>query len=365
MVSFVLQAVFESSGRKPSADSSFAAIGVDSLAAVMFRSYISKSLGGITIDQEKLFDPDCTITSFSEDLYQRTKESKPHILATLNITKAVNNNDITSDQPKHIQTTLNKLLLFNRLMTDGYRGILIILIIYDHVFLKTAENGSRVHADTYLFIVLTGFTTTLQSIDYADSCHDTNTKGSQWNFSQFLSSRLLGLIPLYWVSIALCVPRVIINLPSANLSSGGLALLYLLYIFALNDWTDWCGILMTDLYYVSLILGVFFIYALYKSAYHLESFPKYVQYISYFLISGFVIGMGFFPHAFSHPGGGGNIPPPIGFAYFVLGGIAGHLFNYLISKNLFGIYIIHTVKLILCFIIIIIMDYYSDSYYYY
>ena len=83
MMRHVCDMIEELRGRRPSTNSSFASIGVDSLGAVMFIKYLSDSLGGIRLEPAKIYAPGVTIRSFSESLLTRLEKEKPEALINL------------------------------------------------------------------------------------------------------------------------------------------------------------------------------------------------------------------------------------------------------------------------------------------
>lgn len=83
LVKHICDMVEQMRGRRPSSGSSFAAIGVDSLGAVMFIKFLSDSLGGIRIEPAKIYAPGVTIRTFAEGLITRLEKEKPDALLQL------------------------------------------------------------------------------------------------------------------------------------------------------------------------------------------------------------------------------------------------------------------------------------------
>lgn len=83
MVRHICDMVEQMRGRRPSSGSSFAAIGVDSLGAVMFVKFLSDSLGSIRIEPSKIYAPGVTIRSFAEGLITRLEKEGPDALLHL------------------------------------------------------------------------------------------------------------------------------------------------------------------------------------------------------------------------------------------------------------------------------------------
>jgi len=64
-------------GRRPNATSSFSAMGIDSLGAIMFIRLLSESLGGIKISPAEVYANGVTIQSFSDALHRRLITENP------------------------------------------------------------------------------------------------------------------------------------------------------------------------------------------------------------------------------------------------------------------------------------------------
>jgi hypothetical protein len=66
-------------------------IGIDLIGAVTFKNLLSKSLGGISVYQSLIFDPDTTIESFTLYIYETILKIDPKLLTKLNIVKTIEN----------------------------------------------------------------------------------------------------------------------------------------------------------------------------------------------------------------------------------------------------------------------------------
>ena len=78
----------QSTGSVPKHAAAFAAVGIDSLlVALLFRNVLSKSVGGVKIDQNLLYNVNTTIGKFSECLFDPIQTKRyPALLSTLQIT---------------------------------------------------------------------------------------------------------------------------------------------------------------------------------------------------------------------------------------------------------------------------------------
>lgn len=347
MVQYVSDTIFRATGRAPNASASFAAVGIDSLAAVLFKNVLSQALGGISIDQNVLYDVDTTIESFSIDLFERLLRERPDVLKNLHIDRARDSNDLEegnygySHTPNNKLDSLGRVLLLNRKLMDGYRGIVAILVLLDHFFLTGRVFGIRSHADTLIFIMLTGFTIELQNLADAESTeaieeqtltvhagqyHQSSRnekKIHKWDWKQFLFTRFIGLFPIYWLTLLICSVRLYIkwNIYRSTETLGHMKLSIVLYVLGLETWSNKINTdMFYGVYYVSLIWGVFLVYAFlyhtYRSNYHWT--------LKLFLLCcfiGYVIGI-------VHLGNVGYFHPLFGLIYFTVGFLCARLFNY-------------------------------------
>jgi hypothetical protein len=138
MVNNISNVIVKATGRVPNPSAKFAAVGIDSLAAVIFRNVLSQSLGGVFIDPNELFDMNTTIESFAIKMYDRLSNEKPNVLEGLHISYAAD--DTLEDgqhqvRPKENQHSVGRVLLMNRQMLDGLRGFIALLVLLDHFFL--------------------------------------------------------------------------------------------------------------------------------------------------------------------------------------------------------------------------------------
>lgn len=374
METFVLQKVFEVSSRRPLPCQSFAAVGVDSLAAASFRSLLSASLGGVRVAPDKLYDAATSITSFSCDLYDQLLLENPRKLQDLNIRHArpvgsdadkpmIRNNLVSTSRP-----CLDVILLASRRLFDGLRGMLIVLVLYDHLFNDTRTSGVRIRSDTYMFVVLTAISITMQSLAHAESYEATDNdatitrgdttnsngasnnswisfiascvddfvsmvkrdnarKPSPWSASHFLATRWMGIFPIYWCAILLSIPEVLSKLYSDDVPPSEVFTLYALYILAIKTWTCWGHKLMANLYFVGYIWGVLLLYAVFMSNYY-SPFSIFCKLLG-FVISVITVVVSYLYAC--HWDDGSHIQhrsPAAGFFYFTLGTVITHIFNH-------------------------------------
>jgi len=337
MTSFVMEVAFNVSGQElisPSA--SFIALGIDSFAAMLFRRSLDISLGGYTkdLDGGLLYDPDTTVATYSVILFDHMKKKAPHKLEELGIVcvRDEEEEDNTRQQTKkkknakyikkqqHNYATLDSLeagvliddndaeeeaneeksfldeddnnflrrltISKSRLLTC-LRGFVTILIVCDHFFANEIVLGNRYIADTTYFVLLTGFTTGLQDI--------TATKNAVWKPLSYLYGRFLGLFPIYWLVLLLTGPYIYINYP-AVVSQNQLGGLLVLYALGLQEWTQWCATLLINVYYVSVLWGVFCVFACMKSTWlwskDVFALPIRLLFLAAWI--GFLIGMDYY-----------------------------------------------------------------------
>jgi len=323
LVGFVKAQVMKQSGQMPSSSSTFAAVGIDSLAAMMFRSVLSQSLGGLKIDPDVLYDPSTTIESLSIDLYNRLQKENPSLLLQLGITAATDAKDLEeggSDEKKTEDVTLGRFLLQRRNWLEGLRGICITLVVIDHFYWKNAVGGKRMLVDTVLFLIISGFTAGLQDIAQLQSVTTSDVpKEFVWDPLGFIYSRFVGLFPIYWLCLFFSIPLLLVQYYDFGLSAADFTGMIILYVLGLQTWSHWSDTAMRYCYFVSLIWSVFIVYAMFKTVI-LTKVHIALRLFAISCLVGFLIGM----YAYNS---GGGFHPPIGTAYFLLGFVAATAYS--------------------------------------
>jgi amino acid adenylation domain-containing protein len=213
-------------GRRPMSNASFAAIGVDSLGAVMLLRQLSETLGGMKITFPEMFTSGYSINSFATHMLARIKAERPKLMETLHLRDTDIEMGYTRepddlDLNKLNATTLADLdfeqqILSNQMFVEGFRGLLTILIFIDH-FLGVAMNPALI-VDTALFVIMSGFTVGLQlktPLQYVRSVPKDQTSAivvaarKPFAWRSFLSSRAVGIFPILWLVILLAIPDMV------------------------------------------------------------------------------------------------------------------------------------------------------------
>ena len=97
MLQHVIAMVYRARGVRPSANSNFVSIGVDSLGAIFFLTLLSESLGGVRIKPQEMFAQGVTLESFSKQLAAKLIVENLSLLQELHITADIPNIDEKSD----------------------------------------------------------------------------------------------------------------------------------------------------------------------------------------------------------------------------------------------------------------------------
>ena len=127
MFGHVQRIIEQQRGTKVRSSNTFAAIGMDSLGAVLFVRALSDSLGGVPIKTAQIFRAGVTVYSFSEDLYLQILESQPAVLTELNIHPCNQGSSIdkiatVEDSIEHYEAYLSNHLASNIRFFQGVRG---------------------------------------------------------------------------------------------------------------------------------------------------------------------------------------------------------------------------------------------------
>ena len=321
-----------------------------------------------------MYDPNTTIASIASIIYKQVSNDNPLILTKLSITCDIDqiddddietNCDDSNTENDHLSSaasssttttttttqSLARVILHNRALVDGYRGIAISLVLIEHL---TRHNSFIIylHVDMMIFIMITGFMLALQellTIETSSLSSNNNTSKIE-NTPKFLplawlKSRAIGLFPLYWIALLLNIPRFYTNVVGSeelNLNQIQLFWYIVVHIFALQDWSlKWSNNI--NIYYISLIWNVFIIYACYKSIY----FSKYnylFKFIGFTTITLFLILLDIY---YNHIEIGlkAILSPQWGFVFFTVGFLAALLFSWIYKSEYWKLFLLKsTVK---------------------
>lgn len=207
---------------------------------------------------------------------------------------------------------VDKAALMNKNLLEGVRGFLIILVMIDHFAWNNIPlYGYRLSCDTYLFILLSGFTTLLQDFSPFEIF---DKKPQLWDWRTFVASKWVGLFPMYWLAIILAIPRLVIAknyvISSGQMTPSQYGTLMALYILGLNTWDKQQNDIAHDLYFVSLIWSVFLIFTIVKLIHHNSTHIAY-RALGYLCVAGTLYGISFYYAAL--------VGPISGTAYFTFG----------------------------------------------
>lgn len=175
-------------------------------------------------------------------------------------------------------------MVSNVRLLQGIRGILTYMVLWDH-FHQPAPFSTVVFTDTFLFILMSGFTTALQ-LRITPAFETTSTgaialkERKQFKWRNFLSTRAQGLYPVLWLALLVNTPywyyqdtdyrgRAYSNhAPGLQQSSSSAACTFL-YIIGLQSWYPACQSTGPDnVVYASYIIVCFLAYSILRYFYH-------------------------------------------------------------------------------------------------
>ena len=211
MVDLVCGVVEKLRGNRPPESSSFASFGIDSLGSILFLKALSDALGGVRIDVKMVYGPGITVKSFAQTLYNKLKEERPEVLSAKNITapfetvtEDLEDADANKDDPS--SESFDDRVLVNRDLLEGIRGVLTLLVWWDHGHSQYLTMNYTFQSDTELFILMSGFATALQFRSTREIRSPKDLK-SFWDIKSFLISRAVGVFPVMWLALLLNAPR--------------------------------------------------------------------------------------------------------------------------------------------------------------
>lgn len=226
-LALVAQLVREQSGAEVGAAASMTAIGLDSLGMVVILAKLSSALGGLRVQPAAIYEH-ATVGGFAAYLARRVAAERPHLLPRKQQPHAAagassSSSSLSSPSKPHkargalrpsglslaadetdgagASYTAGSVAALASSLT-GLRGVLILWVVAEH-FVDRAQReafGFRFSANTFLFVLLSGFTTALQAAGSAPG---------KWRWRPFLVSKALGLFPIYFVAITITLPRYI------------------------------------------------------------------------------------------------------------------------------------------------------------
>lgn len=238
-------------GEIPSEGSSFAAIGVDSVGAIIFVRQLSASLDNVAIDLATIFGGGVTIRTFADGMMKKLRDEKPAVACRFldpDLEDPAEESSGLEDSPA--EQAFNDRMLANRTFLNGLRGLLAVMVLYDHY--PAYPKNLSIKCDAYLFILLSGLASSLELRETPK--YAVIAKGEyqlqprpRFDWFRFLLTRWLGILPMAWLSLVLFAPfwywrdegsREQSNfIPSLHQTSDN-ALCTLLYVFAAETFFD-------------------------------------------------------------------------------------------------------------------------------
>ena len=170
IVDLICSVVFEIKGVRPKPSSSLAGIGVDSLGMIIFLRRLTDTFeGSLTLAPSELFQPNMTVERLAGIIEKRLAKDHPTLLTRLGAGHvegvAVDVSEEDGDKEGESNSKFLAILASNQLFLEGLRGFLTILVLLDHfIFVDISVYGQRLSCDTFLFILLVGFTTFAQVV---------------------------------------------------------------------------------------------------------------------------------------------------------------------------------------------------------
>ena len=287
-----------------------------------------------------IYQPGVTVGSFAQELYSKLATENPKLLDQLGFAttgaqsylmgdpsqleqgltpeeqeqqRQENEPDFNDDDEKEeyfgqalvqdYEGSFEEMLNSSRVLMEGFRGLFIFLVLYDHFHSPKEEPiGDTFMVDTYLFVMISGITTTLQlretprfrlsssssptlqppplqpllspGVENEDKAMVSTpaTLGyyellprKGFNLSQFMISRLVGLYPILWLSLALFTPVWLQD--DADPKRGTQTtknVCSVLYMIGMQSWwRPQCQVNGPNMVlYASLIINIFLIYGI-------------------------------------------------------------------------------------------------------
>jgi len=215
MVALVCQTILSVSGSEVTADSAIASVGIDSLGTMVLVRKLSVACGGIRVPVALLYQLR-TVNDLAMRLQETVLEvGDKSIIMKLGLDGSSFRDDTstvcTTDSYSSVAASGDEkfgagqqtahLLIAGRHSLTGLRGVMILWVVFEHFMNRDerAQQGWRMGANTFLFVLLSGLSCFCQA--------QPAVTAGKWRWMPFLRSRIVGLFPIYYLAILLSFPR--------------------------------------------------------------------------------------------------------------------------------------------------------------
>ena len=213
MLAHVCKLMHSLKGITPKPSSTFGALGVDSLGAALFVKLLSDSLGGIRINQVKMYRSGVTVRTFADELYERLLEEKPSVVAELGLRP---NHDIEAGGEEEdsegcefdrYEKSFASLISSNTRFINGIRGIFTVLVLWGHYHGEAYAVIPTGDAVVFLFVLVSGLATAFQLRDPLLSRGGNKfVLKKPFDWASFLFGRAVGIFPVLWLALLVNSP---------------------------------------------------------------------------------------------------------------------------------------------------------------
>lgn len=223
--SAVLDVVEELRGARPKLSATLAALGVDSLGSIMLVRRLTDTFGGLSVRPKDVFGPGLTIAVLSRNLSTRLEKELPAVLQNFEEEDDLDvesggagkgiDNDLNDTQVQGIhkaEVNFDELVAGNINLFEGCRGVLALLVLWEHYHDPTYEINFAVACDSACFFIVAGLTVALQyrilpiHLGRIDSGVRLLPRKS-FDAIGFLQGKYLGIFPLLWFTLLICIPN--------------------------------------------------------------------------------------------------------------------------------------------------------------
>ena len=223
--SAVLDVVEELRGTRPKLSATLAALGVDSLGSIMLVRRLSDTFGGLAIRPKDVFGPGLTIAVLSKNLSTRLQNELPAVLQNYEneeyldveaggAEKGIHEdlNDTQVQGVHKVEVKFDESIAGNINLFEGCRGVLALLVLWEHYHDPKYEINWAVACDSACFFIVAGLTVALQfrSLPIHLGRIDSGVRllpRKPFDAIGFLQGKYLGIFPLLWFTLLICIPN--------------------------------------------------------------------------------------------------------------------------------------------------------------
>ena len=298
-------------GTRPPVTASLAAFGLDSLGAVLLIRQLKNALPDINIKMTDIFAPGVTISSLGKQLFAKASLEQRTELEIVDEGFSQTDKDDNEASLSSVDH-FSDALAGNIRLVEGLRGVCTFMVLWNHWHASQTPLSQAFNVDTFLFILISGYTTALQcrltaffvreeaeadmtvlpnnkeyfGVSNSEGLGDIELGGptltrdsnvqlniqivarSRFELKTFLRTKAIGLFPILWFALIMAIPmwisqyRAFHDHDHVSKAPGDdiFGLCIGLYFVGMNEWAANCTNVVPHITYASSLWNILIIF---------------------------------------------------------------------------------------------------------